>query len=423
MSTATDERRIASRRRGRRAKVSRTELGSFIQKRLDTIGMTRVEMAKQLQVSPSTVGRLLNGDTKVVQRVSADGIVTMLKLNDMQRREFLKLVGVIGAGTFALPIGEPKPAMDRIDLDMAEDYAEALQHLLDHGQGRTQYVMEKAQYWYEKLAQIESSSKKDVRIGAAQVQFGILLGRAQEAALPWYQRGNVAIQTYNHVENTVIVKFGLNTFQHDYARLMERRAGLLREVGRFDESDFQYEYGISWARTLDDLKIRSSLFRNYAHVKANQGEEAPWARRIGEAQSDAQRMSSPYRDEYCGLVYYTMGEGYKRLAFDTRHGISVYVRAYYAQKALDCFSLSQNALKLDSVQHYLVGQVSAAQCLIWIDPDEAIRQAYQIRDLAIQFYPSLLMKIDRTISLAKLRSQARKNDPPLLLDLDAKVPY
>src|SRR5436305_14645490 len=115
-----------------------------------------------------------------------------------------------------------------------------------------------------------------------------------------------------------------------------------------------------------------------------------------------------------------MGEGYKRLAFDNKHTLPVYIRACYAQKALDSFSRSWDALKLDSVAHYLVGQVSAAQCFIWIDPDEAIRQTYQIRDLAVQFYPSLLAKIDRTIYLAKLRRQARKNDPPLLLDLDAK---
>jgi transcriptional regulator with XRE-family HTH domain len=425
MPTVDDEKQTELGRRGRPTKASTTELGTFIQKRLDAIGITRVEIAKQLQVSPSTIGRLLNGDTKVVQRVSAEDLSKVLRLNDMQRGEFLKLVGVIGAGTFALPIGGggQQTAKDQIDLDMANDYAEALQHLLEHGQSRAPYVMEKAQHWYDKLTQIASSSKKDERIGATQVQFGLLLGRAQEAALPWYKRGNIAIQTYNHIENTVIVKFGLHTFQHDYTRLIERRAGLLREVGRFEESSFQYEYGISWVRSLEDHKLRSSLFRHYAHVKANQGEADPWARRIEDAQRDAQRINSPYRDEYYGLIHYNMGEGYKRLAFDTRHEIPVSIRASYAQKALDCFALSREALKLDSVAHYLVGQVSVAQCLIWIDPDEAIRQAQQIRDLAIQFYPSLLMKIDHTIYLAKLRRQARKHDPPLLLNLDAKIPY
>src|SRR5712691_5122762 len=122
-----------SSRRGRRSSPPRTELGLFIQKCIDRLGITRTELAQRLHVSPSTVGRLLNGDTRVVQRISAESICDALQLDEMDRRSFLKLASAAGVSTFAFATGSQMPKLSRskIDLELAEDHADALERLLD----------------------------------------------------------------------------------------------------------------------------------------------------------------------------------------------------------------------------------------------------------------------------------------------------
>src|SRR5579859_1371190 len=149
----TTERELPAKptRRGRRSSQPRTELGLLIQKHIDRLGITRAELAQRLHVSSSTVGRLLNGDTRVVQRMSALSICDALELDEMDRREFMKLAGVASASTFAFATGAqmPKLSRSRIDLELAEDHADALERLLDIGESH--YVLRSAKQWYDKL--------------------------------------------------------------------------------------------------------------------------------------------------------------------------------------------------------------------------------------------------------------------------------
>jgi hypothetical protein len=110
--------------------------------------------------------------------------------------------------------------------------------------GKASDVQKEAQLWYSKLIHA-GLPETDPYIASIQVQFGILLGQAQEATLPWYQRCKASVQTYNDVEERIILRFPLNRFQADYARLLALRAPMYRELGEFNESIVQFKDGLS----------------------------------------------------------------------------------------------------------------------------------------------------------------------------------
>lgn len=407
-----------SSRRGRRRHPPTTELGTFIQEQLDSIGMTRSKLAALLHVSPSTIGRLLNGDTKVIQRVSGESICDALGLDDMKRRDFLRLVSA--AGTFALATGAtaPKTTKYRVDLDMANDYADALGRLMH--QSEVKYVMEKAQQWYNKLLQ-EQPSAKDTRYAATQIRFGIILGYTQEVVFPWYQRSSLALRTYDNIEQSIINRFELNTFRQEYANLLSHSAPLYRELGAYDESARQFEDGIYWLRNVDDPLLRANLYRSRAHISAVQGNELQWANQLDAARRDTQGMNTVYKEEAFGLIDYVEGEGFKRLAFNIQRALPLSVRVYYAKRALQSFSVSRHRTQQHPLNHHMLVRVSEAQCLTWIDPEEAILHAEQLRKEAMLFYPALLDKINRAIYFASQRLLAHSRDPLPLFDLDAHL--
>ena len=408
-----------SSRRGRRKHAPTTELGKFIQKQLDDTGMTRSKLAGLLHVSPSTVGRLLNGDTKVVQRVSAENICDVLGLDDMKRRELLRLVGNTGAFALATGVSAPKITTYKIDLDMADDYADALDRL--RLQGEVQYVMEKAQLWYAKLSQ-EQPYAKDTRYAATQIRFGIILGYAQEIVLPWYRRGPIALKTYNHIEQSIIHRFELNTFKQEHANILSHSAPLYRELGAYAESVRQFEDGIYWLQRVDDPFLRTNLYRSRAHVTAVQGNELLWARQLDEARRDAQQIHTSYKEEALCMIDYVEGEGFKRLAFNIHKELAASMRMDYAKRALKSFAHSQHRIRQPHINQLMLMRVSEAQCLSWIDPEEAIMRAEQLKEEAILFYPALLDKINRAIQFAQQRLATHSRDPLALFDLDAR-PY
>ncbi len=279
--------------------------------------------------------------------------------------------------------------------------------------------MESAQLWYHKLIS-EQPYSKDTRIGSVQVRYGLLLGQAREAVLPWYQRDHAVIQAYDHVESHVICRFSQKTFRQEYARLYAWRAPVYREMGQLEESALQFKDGISWATAAGNVLLRADLLRYRAHISAVQGNELQWLREIEEARKDTQYIIPDYRKEALGMIDYAEAEGYKRLAFNPRLELSLQRRAVYAAHALQCFAQAQQALEQQPYTKRLVAQVSRAQCLIWLDPVEALILAEQLRREAMQFYPTLLAKIDRTIRFAQQRLQLRKSDPLPIFDLDTR---
>ena len=403
-------------RRGRRATTPSTPLGMFIQSRLDRAGMTRTNLAKRLRVSSSTIGRLLNGDTRVVQRMSAESICTALELDEIDRRSFLKLASAASASAFAFATGAvpSKLSKDAIDLDLANDHADALSRLID--QGDVRFVMESAQRWYDRLLQKPLS--KDQYYAATQIRFGILLGASQEFVLPWYQRSQAAIQTYNSVEHEVILRFDLRTFRQEYANLISHRAPLYREIGRYDESSLQFEDGIYLVKTVDDPLLRANLFRSRIHVNAIQGNTLQWSRELDEARKDALLIGPAYRNEVAGLLDYVEGEGYKRFAYNVRKDLSVRVRKEYAERALQSFAKSRSGTENYARVHTMLRMVSEAQCLIWIDTHEAIRHVELLRMEAELEFPALIEKINRVVFFAQQLLNSQKSDLPLQFNLD-----
>ena len=405
-------------RRGRSASFPSTPLGMFIQARLDGSGITRTELARRLHVSPSTVSRLLNGDTRVVQRISAESICDALELDEMDRRDFLKLAGVASASTFAFATGAAasKSSRSAVDLDLANDHADALSRLIN--QGDVRYVMESAKRWYDRL--LQNPPSKEQYYAATQIRFGILLGAAQEFVLPWYQRSQTAIQTYNSVEQEVILRFGLNTFRNEYTNLLSHRAPLYREIGQYKESALQFEDGIYWVKTVDDPLLRANLFRSRIHVNAVQGNILQWSRELEEARKDALIIGSAHRDEVVGLLDYVEGEGYKRFAYNVRKDLSVRASREYAERALYSFAQSKDRTEHYAKAHAMLRIVSEAQCLIWIDIHEAVRHVELLRAEAELEYPALVEKINRVVFFAQQLLHSRKSSLPLNFNLDVR---
>jgi hypothetical protein len=150
----------------------------------------------------------------------------------VDRCEFLKLAG-LGTGTFLATATSMTP-LERnavpvlmrygsICLELGESRIAELQGELYRGKAPD--VLKEAQQWYNKLTRA-GLPETDPYIATTQLRFGILLGQAQETTLPWYQRCEAAIRTYNDVEERVILRFPLNRFQGDYARLLALRQSL-----------------------------------------------------------------------------------------------------------------------------------------------------------------------------------------------------
>lgn len=419
MSTTSDTVLNSSMRRGRRPLTPTTKLGVWLQQQLDLIPLTRAEFAKRLYVSPSTVGRLLNGDTRVVQKVSVESICEALRLEEIDRRVFLQLVATATTETFAFATGAQAPTMkkQKIDLDLADDHAEALHRLRDRGDA--QYVMQSAHRWYEKLYR-EQPTAKDTRYASTQIRFGILLGAAQESGLSWSRRGPIAIRTYKHVEEAVIYRYNLNTFRQEYANLLSHSAPLYREIGKYEEGIQEFNDALYWVERVDDPLLRANLLRSRAHIWAAQGEELRWRYAIEEARRDALLQEDQYSEMALGMVGYVTGEGYKRFAFTTREELPLNERIRYANLALESFAQSRDILGKESLSYYMLAGVSEAQCLVWVDPEEALRRLGTMREQVKRLYPSLLEKMKRTEQFAHKRLLLKRGELLPQFNLDTR---
>jgi hypothetical protein len=79
----------------------------------------------------------------------------------------------------------------------------------------------------------------------------------------------------------------------------------------------------------------------------------------------------------------------------------------------------QMSTEKSSMAHYYLAQVSEAQSLILIDPEEAIRCLEQMWSGVSTFYPALLPKMRDTLRFAQGLLSAHKINPLLLFGRDA----
>jgi tetratricopeptide (TPR) repeat protein len=320
----------------------------------------------------------------------------------MQRRDFLKLA--LNASVFALVRNAALPVQAKfttIDLDWAEEYARELQCLFE--KGNVQYVLEAATHCYNMIEHAQFPATVS-RAAELQMRFGLLLARVQDATLPWYQRAYPAIQTYNRIEEEILHKYPLRAFPFYRAYLLAHRGPLFREIGQLEKSIEQFTRALdTHIHDLDDTALHVELYYSRAHVWAVRGNINNWLQDLEAARTVAQTAQGDQRKQLLGLINYTQGEGYKRLAYNRRLDLSDPQRAQCAARGLTCFEQAHFALEKCWAAHTLIHGVAEAQCLVWLDPNESILQAERLRVQAHRVYPSIVQKIDHTIRVARSR--------------------
>jgi hypothetical protein len=284
-------------------------------------------------------------------------------------------------------------------------------------------VMAEAEKWFRKLTSTDLP-ETDKELATMQLRFGVLLGQSQEALYPWHQRRTIALQTYNHIEDRIISRFPLNSFQADYATLYALRAPLYRERGEFDKSVAEFKDGCDYAEKIGDLFLETTLMRNLAHLWIVRGDETKWHRGI-----DRSRKKSANSQHLSCLVEFEYAGGYRRLAYHPQKPLSESTRKQYAQRAIDMFTQAQAMYSdpwapdkglLGADGHPLLIAVLRAQCFVWIDPHETLRLIEELRPQAALLFPALLAKMDFTARCAKKMLARRTHDPAPVFNLDAK---
>ncbi len=169
---------------------------------------------------PLPQSRSMRGKKQRIVRLTCEDLAALFELlklgedlMDGAKRDTLgKLIKLMGAGvgvSLILADADPidilpsKAVGNHLDLDVIGSYAKALQELL--AKGEAHYVMRSAQDLYHKLVQ-EHPYSTDRRLAEVQLCLGMLVGAAQEYALPWYQRDQAVVRTYDHIENNILCK-------------------------------------------------------------------------------------------------------------------------------------------------------------------------------------------------------------------------
>lgn len=407
---------VVRRHRGRPPHAPTTPLGSFLLDQMRTAGVCRTELARRLAISTTTLSRLLRGQTTGARRVTESAMCEALGLTGVKRREFLRLARQ--AGALALAAGVMTPAQTKyagLDLDLVDDRVAELNRLVELGE--VEMVMAHARRWYEQLAS-SRLAPTDRRGAEAKLRVGLVLGAAQEAALPWFQRAPAVLRTYQRVEEEAIIPLPLDAFALQYAQLLERMAPVYRELGAYDQSLRRYEDGLHYARDARNPARRVDLYRNRAHVWAVRGDEPRWRHDLDAARAIAERATPDCRDVLLGLVLYSEGEGYKRLAFHQRAASDPRQQAHYAQRALASLAGAKTRAGGQRAAHLLLLEVAEAQCLVWLDPHETLRRGQQLAGAIERFMPGMMRKLDRTIQHAERRLAASRSDGAPLFNLD-----
>jgi DNA-binding XRE family transcriptional regulator len=321
-------------------------------------------------------------------------------MSEASRREILKQVALALGLAVVEPLYTQSPALN--DLDLVDNYIEALQRLLVKGEA--QYVMQASQHLYTKL--LQKSQERDMRLAETQIRLGMLVGLSREYVLPWYQRAQAVMEIYNQIEAEIIN----DSLRHHYARLQAKRSRQHRVLWQFDACEKECEDGISSLQSIEDYPLRTHFLCERAHLEATQGDESLWIQRLEEARVGVLNMPLADREKAFNQIDYMQGEGYKRFAFHVRKELPISMREAYAQYAYDQFTRWDGAtIELPGFES-LVVQVSRTQCLILLDPKSAIESARQLGKSVQQSYPALLDKVHRVMLLAQKRLQMKSDD-------------
>jgi len=328
-------------------------------------------------------------------------------MKNMKRRDFLKLTR--DASICALiphtlkSVGAAAPRLMKyagVDLDQADYYVTELQSHFERG--NMSHVLKEASRYFNILERAAFPVEM-TRATESQMRFGMLFAQAQECMLPWYERATPAVNTYNHIETTVLPKLPLRSYPLYHAQLLARQAPLYREMGNLEKS--LKHFGLALDHCLrhgSDSDLLVELCYSRAHVWAVTGDERRWQADLNRAKEHAQKADPARSNNLFRLIMYTEGEGYKRLAYNMRLDLPLDRRRWYAAHAITCFQQSHMEQSQWS-GHAILSGVAEAQCLILMDADEAIRRSERLRVEAQRIYPAIVQKIDRTVDAARQR--------------------
>ena len=385
--------------RGRSAKPPKTDLGKFLQERLNATKIKRSELARQLNVPASTVTRIMNGAIADFRSELKERLCFVLALNENERNEFYRL-----APGRMLVMGASLLKYMRINLDKFNCHVAELQGYFD--KGNAEYVLREAANDYNELRDAKFPAR-DIEAALIQWKLGMLLATARDAsAQGWSERIVPTLRIYNMIEKDVLLKLPIRKFPTQHARVLASRAPLYREMGNLKKSMDQFTTALDeYVHEPEDERLLIELYYSRAHLYAVQGDEHRWRLDIDQARKHALKADPARREELLALVIYTEGEGYKRLAFN--NNFSMDRREWYAAQGVECFR--QAHMELSSwVGHAILNKVAQAQSLALIEPDEAIRQANELLSQVQRLYPAITQKIHDTINYAQRRLQQKR---------------
>jgi len=207
----------------------------------------------------------------------------------------------------------------------------------------------------------------------------------------------------------VIPKCSLNTpFLH--LKLIAKRSRYRRVLWQFDDGVNECETALTQMKPIEDFSLYTHFLCELAHIEATRGDEKLWLCKLEDARQDVLILEGVEGAKALNQINYIQGEGYKRFAYHTKKEYTFAVRKKYANLALAHFDTWDGATIENPTFEALVVQASRAQCMILIDPDEALRLAEQVRTQATHSYPTLLDKVHRVELLAHHRLTASEND-------------
>jgi plasmid maintenance system antidote protein VapI len=388
--------------RGRKAAEPGTDMGRFLVEHLDARGMKRSDLAKAINVTPSTITRFIQGNIAVISADSRERIIRELGLDEASRLEFNRLTVQRQRADISVH------KFSHIDLDKLTEYLQKLQGFYEKG-GYAAFVELETRQCY-RLLRSAGFSKKESRAIELQWRFGMLCGSANEAAVEWEERVLPTIRFYDLLEKEIDFR-GIPPLQAEIyiAHIQARRAPLYRQLGNYQESLKQFSDALDvYAHYLnkpEDRRLLVELYYSRAHVYAVQGMKERWERDIERARLRAEEeKDEKHRRELVGLVVYTQGEGYKRLAFHEGDRFSKDMKEDFARKGLELFRDSHME-ESKWVGHGILNGVARAQCMALIDPEVAMKDAERLRTEALQLYPSIVQKINRIIDYARKHLQ------------------
>lgn len=392
-------------RAGRRARTATSAIGALIEPLLRQRGMTRSELAQALGVKASTVTRIMSGAHTSTYAVSPQRVADAFHLEGITRRAFVSQA--LALGVFALASGSLAPPALRyhaFDLEQFDEHLRAAQRLLDAGEPARALAESHALF----DAALAAPFPRTHRAAAIRrVEAALMLGRAQEAALPWgLTRALPTIQTYNTIAAETLNWFPVSQMAEYYVKLNERRAPLYRELGEYAESIRQFRHAIEDCMPYaHDHTLLITLYRNRAHVWAVQGREREWRLDLDRAADTASRAPLAVRSRLEGLILYSEAEGFKRLAGVARTPTR---QRAYAEAALHSFAQARAQTTTENEGHHVLLDVSEAQAYLWLDAGESARLAQAARARAQLAYPSLESKIELTLAQAAAQSRGAR---------------